>query len=127
MRKIFKNDGFFLDEALPSYCVNDIDILMAALVAFREEFMQVSCRPEEDERGEASRPSGIPHEGIDPLIDCITIASACMRHFRTNHLHEQVLPIVPERGYDWVDSQSLLALKYLTYLEATTGIYFAMK
>ena len=94
---------------------------MAALVAFRKEFMQVSCRPE-NHLGEANRPSRKPHEGIDPLIDCITIASACMRHFRANHLHEEVLPIVPERGYDWANTQSLLALKYLTYLETLTGI-----
>jgi len=108
--------------------MNDVDILMAALVAFRKEFMQVSCRPE-NHLGEANRPSGVPHEGIDPLVECMTIASACMKHFRINHLPDELLAIVPERGYDWTDTQSLLALKYLTYLEVTfcSYLYFSFQ
>lgn len=115
-----RHEEFYLDEALASYCCNDVDILMAALVAFREEFMEVSCRPE-NHLGEADRPSRKPHEGIDPLIECMTIASACMRHFKANHLLDNHLALVPERGYDWADSQSLAALKYFQYLSETTG------
>lgn len=45
----------------------------------------------------------------------MTIASACMRHFRTNHLKLEHVGIVPERGYDNADNQSLLALKFMQW------------
>uniref|UniRef100_A0A914NKL5 Uncharacterized protein n=1 Tax=Meloidogyne incognita TaxID=6306 RepID=A0A914NKL5_MELIC len=37
-----KQQPFFLDEELASYCTNDVEILLAALIAFRREFMDVS-------------------------------------------------------------------------------------
>uniref|UniRef100_A0A914NZ18 DNA-directed DNA polymerase n=1 Tax=Meloidogyne incognita TaxID=6306 RepID=A0A914NZ18_MELIC len=37
-----KDEPFNLDESLASYCTNDVEILMAALVAFRREFLEVS-------------------------------------------------------------------------------------
>ena len=39
-----KNEGFFLNEALASYCMNDVDILISALIKFRDEFYKVSYR-----------------------------------------------------------------------------------
>nr|CAD2193091.1 unnamed protein product [Meloidogyne enterolobii] len=39
-----QNDSFFLNEALASYCMNDVDILMSALIKFRAEFYNVSKR-----------------------------------------------------------------------------------
>nr|CAD2206961.1 unnamed protein product [Meloidogyne enterolobii] len=91
-----KNEPFNLDESLASYCINDVEILMAALVAFRREFLEVS-------------------NGLDVLREAMTIASACMKHFRTNHLQAQHLGIVPEKGYDNADNQSLLALRFLSW------------
>lgn len=35
---------FELDEELPAYCLNDVTILMSALVAFRAEFLEISSR-----------------------------------------------------------------------------------
>ncbi|KAL3087362.1 hypothetical protein niasHS_008062 [Heterodera schachtii] len=95
-----RNQPFLLDEALASYCKNDVDILMAGLIAFRTEFLEMSKRPA-DPDGKANRAAyTTPHNGIDPLKHCITIASACMRHFRTNHLKPGHLALVPEKGYD---------------------------
>ncbi|KAL3068292.1 hypothetical protein niasHS_016260 [Heterodera schachtii] len=95
-----RNQPFLLDEALASYCKNDVDILMAGLIAFRTEFLEMSKRPA-DPDGKANRAAyTTPHNGIDPLKHCITIASACMRHFRTNHLKPGHLDLVPEKGYD---------------------------
>nr|CAD2208501.1 unnamed protein product [Meloidogyne enterolobii] len=91
-----KDEPFNLDESLASYCINDVEILMAALVAFRREFLEVS-------------------NGLDVLREAMTIASACMKHFRTNHLQSQHLGIVPEKGYDNADNQSLLALRFLSW------------
>uniref|UniRef100_A0A914M0Y3 DNA-directed DNA polymerase n=1 Tax=Meloidogyne incognita TaxID=6306 RepID=A0A914M0Y3_MELIC len=117
-RKIFenwygqhKNVPFFLDEALASYCTNDVEILMAALIAFRQEFLEVTKR-KSGERAASTK----GHDGIDVLREAMTIASACMKHFRTNHLKEEHLALVPERGYDKVDgNQSLLALRFFKW------------
>ena len=52
--------------------------------------------------------------GLD-ILDSITIASACMKHFRTSHLEEDQLPIVPEMGYEAKTNQSTLARKFLKW------------
>nr|CAD2161064.1 unnamed protein product [Meloidogyne enterolobii] len=96
-----KNTPFLLDEALASYCNNDVEILMSALIAFRREFFETSKRS--------------THNGIDVLLECKTIASACMKHYRVNHLKEEHIAIVPERGYENVDNQSLLGLKFFQW------------
>uniref|UniRef100_A0A914HTU7 DNA-directed DNA polymerase n=1 Tax=Globodera rostochiensis TaxID=31243 RepID=A0A914HTU7_GLORO len=103
-----RQQPFLLDEALAAYCTNDVQILMAALIAFRREFLDVSKRhdyiPGVDDR--------LNHDGIDVLKHCMTIASACMKHYRMNHLQIDHLAIVPERGYDNAQNQSLLALRF---------------
>uniref|UniRef100_A0A914M466 DNA-directed DNA polymerase n=1 Tax=Meloidogyne incognita TaxID=6306 RepID=A0A914M466_MELIC len=105
-----QQEPFNLDEALASYCTNDVEILMAALIAFRNEFMEVSKR-----EGGIRPASNKQHGGIDVLRESMTIASACMRHFRTNHLKLEHVGIVPERGYDNTDNQSLIALKFMQW------------
>ncbi|CAK5015611.1 unnamed protein product [Meloidogyne enterolobii] len=102
-RKIFdqwfeqhQHEPFQLDEALASYCTNDVEILMAGLIAFRKEFIEVS-------------------KGMDVLREAMTIASACMKHFRTNHLKAEHIGIVPERGYDNAENQSRIAFKFMEW------------
>ncbi|KAL3104355.1 hypothetical protein niasHS_001202 [Heterodera schachtii] len=61
------NMPFLLDEALASYCKNDVDILMSGLIAFRTEFLEMSKRPAGPD-GKADRAAyKTPHNGIDPL------------------------------------------------------------
>ncbi|KAF7627112.1 hypothetical protein Mgra_00009622 [Meloidogyne graminicola] len=108
-----KNNQFCLDEALAEYCTNDVQILTEALIAFRKKFREIS------KQKNASK--GIP-QGIDILRDAMTIASACMKHFRLNHLKPEHLAIVPEKGYDTCDNQSELAMKYLQWYEESRGI-----
>jgi len=91
-----QNKPFLLEEQLAAYCVNDVEILLAALITFRKDFMDIS-------------------NGLDVLREAMTIASACIKHFRLNHLKPNHLGIVPERGYDNVDNQSILALKFLNW------------
>jgi hypothetical protein len=107
------NDGFFLDEALASYCLNDVDILMAALVAFRESFMSRSKRVKK--RFGFKKIYSEPHAGIDPLRQSMTIASACMKLFRMNHLKENHLAMVTDRGYDKAEKQSTIGMKFLKW------------
>ena len=49
------------------------------------------------------------------ILDSITIASACMTHFRTSHLEAEQLPIIPEMGYEAKTNQSTLARKFLKW------------
>uniref|UniRef100_A0A183C8E3 DNA-directed DNA polymerase n=1 Tax=Globodera pallida TaxID=36090 RepID=A0A183C8E3_GLOPA len=114
-----KQHPFRLEEALASYCSNDVEILMCALVAFRTEFMEVSKRGLGSVERAAFKSS---HNGIDVLREAMTIAAACMRHFKMNHLQARHLAIVPEKGYDNADNQSLLALKYLQWYSEKHGV-----
>lgn len=95
---------FCLNEALAEYCLNDVEILTEALLAFRSKFLEIS-RPKQTTGS----------IGIDIIRDTMTIASACMKHFRLNHLKPDHLGIVPEKGYDTCDNQSTLAMKYLDW------------
>uniref|UniRef100_A0A914H8Y8 DNA-directed DNA polymerase n=1 Tax=Globodera rostochiensis TaxID=31243 RepID=A0A914H8Y8_GLORO len=113
-----RHEPFHLDEALASYCSNDVDILMAALIAFRREFFEISERHEYVD-GLDDRQN---HDGIDVLKECMTIAAACMRHFRTNHLPSDHLAIVPERGYDNAQNQSRLALRFFHWYAVEHGV-----
>lgn len=118
-----RNEPFFLDEALASYCVNDVEILMAAMVAFRSEFLEISKRPANENGFTTERASSFePHDGLDPLRECMTIASACMRHFRLNHLPYDCLALVPEQGYQSAENQSLLALKFMQWYSEKNNV-----
>lgn len=94
-----KNRGtvFYLPEQLESYVCNDVEILMGALVQMRKLFIE-AC----------------DHDILEKVS---TIASACMRVFRSNHLEETTnLAVVPERGYERQDRQSNIAIKMLDWL-----------
>uniref|UniRef100_A0A914KQQ5 DNA-directed DNA polymerase n=1 Tax=Meloidogyne incognita TaxID=6306 RepID=A0A914KQQ5_MELIC len=100
-----KDKTFCLNEALAEYCLNDVQILTEALLAFRVKFLEIS-KPKNSNKLTS---------GIDILLDAMTIASACMKHFRLNHLKDEHLAIVPEKGYDRCDNQSEIAMKYLEW------------
>lgn len=101
---------FNLNNELASYCVNDIQILAGALIAFRKEFLEIS-KGTKIWNGKENF-----HLGIDPLRDGITISSNCLLNFRLNHLKStEHIGIVPNNGYDTCDSQSTLALKYFKW------------
>lgn len=89
------NTPFNLPEMLKEYCRNDVQILMHALVAFRTEWLKIT--------------------GDDVLKNSMTIASACMRHFRTKHLTRNSLALTLENGAERHDRQSVIALKFLKW------------
>lgn len=49
------------------------------------------------------------------MKEALTIASACMKHFRLNHLRPGRLGLVPHRGYDKAQNQSHKAHKFFAY------------
>lgn len=103
---------------LASYCTNDVEILMSALIKFQEEFFQVSKRDE----SYALTKNRKPHSGIDVLKESMTIAGACMKHFRTNHLTSSRLGLVPHRGYDKAENQSKRAFQFFKYYSEKEGV-----
>jgi hypothetical protein len=83
--------------------------------------MAKTARPKEN--GTVDRPaSKVPHKGLDPLIHSLTIASACIKHFKMNHLKKGHLALVPERGYDNVQNQSPMALKFMKWYAEINNI-----
>lgn len=113
-----KNEAFRLEEALASYCLSDVQILMSALIKFQAEFFEVSKRYEP--YGTANDRK--PHSGIDVLRESMTIAGACMKHFRTNHLNGSRLGLVPHKGYDKANNQSRKAFKFFKYYAEKEGV-----
>ena len=88
------------NETIAEYSVNDVEILIHALVALQKTFHIITKR------------HGL-HGGIDILYESMTIASACMKAFRLNHITMNQLAIVPENSYSKRPNQSLLAIKFL--------------
>ncbi|KAL3084392.1 hypothetical protein niasHS_008166 [Heterodera schachtii] len=95
---------FFLPDELQSYCQNDTEILLKAIVQFRKILMR-------DITG-----------GYDVLPISCTIASICMSMFRAQFLCENQLAIVPERGYERNDRASVFAIKYLDWRAKTDAV-----
>ena len=119
-----RNDQFDLNEQLASYCMNDTRILIEAMIAFRAEFLAVTDpienhnADEDAEDDDEDNDGGIDlagNNGIDIANGPMTIASASMKHFQMNHLKNEQLAIVPERGYDTAGNQSRLALKFMEW------------
>ena len=103
------NDGYDFNEIIADYCVNDVQILSHSLVALRNTFFEVTKRAGK-------------HNGIDILRESMTIASACMKAFRLNHLKYNQLAIVPENSYGPKFNQSLIALKFLSWYSEKNSI-----
>lgn len=64
-----KNTSFDFQTELLRYCESDVDILRKCCLKFRSLFMDLTKTGE--------------NKGIDPLENCITIASACNVVYRT--------------------------------------------
>jgi hypothetical protein len=88
--------AFILPEALASYCMNDVEILTHAVVELKRLFEETT--------------------GVD-IVECNTIASACMKTFRLNLHDDKSLALVSEKGYgrDKNFRQSDIARKWLKW------------
>ena len=72
-------DAWDLQDELLRYCESDVRLLKEGVNAFRRLF-----------EAEA---------GFDPILKCITIASACMRFFRQSLLPENTIAVEPLAGW----------------------------
>jgi hypothetical protein len=103
-----RNDRFDFREELMRYCRNDVDVLRRCCLKFRSLFMDLTRKDGND--------------GIDPFADSITIASACMRVYRTNYLEPETIGIIPHHGYNPKAKQSMMASQWLAYVARSEKI-----
>ena len=63
---------------MEEYCRSDVDILRQGCACFRRELINIS--------------------GLDPLSEACTIAQACSKVWRKNHMPENSNAIIPPEG-----------------------------
>lgn len=97
-----KDKTFDFRAELEKYCREDVNILRKSVLKFRELF--ISCND------------------VDPYQQCCTIASACMRVFRTKFLEEGIIGIVPNGGYRRKDRYSQIALNWLQWISESRNV-----
>lgn len=89
-------------EALISYCIDDVSILRKSCMKFKELLMQ---------------------EGnINPLLECISLASSCSLIFRRNYLTDFTLGILPITNYRMSNQQSKIAIQWLLWEERERNV-----
>lgn len=74
-----------------NYCNLDVTILRKADMKFRDNFLQLTH--------------------VDPLVNAITIASACNLEYRKNHLKPNTIGLIPPGGYFRRERHSIIAIK----------------
>ena len=89
-----KKGCFDFKTEIRKYCTNDVEVLAEAVLRFKKMFQRVT--------------------GCDPY-QCITIASACHKVYRTNFLQPNTIGIIPAEGYLPQDLQSGLAMEWITW------------
>nr|CAD2207804.1 unnamed protein product [Meloidogyne enterolobii] len=115
-----KNESFCLREKIIEYCEQDVRILAHALVKLQRLFFELATEPSKCD---------------DVLVNSMTLASACIRHFciifdkninlvylGINYLKENQIGIIPDNGYHRETNQSAIALKFLRWLSHKTGL-----
>jgi hypothetical protein len=123
-----KYDYFDFDHELVKYCRSDVDILLKAVVRFRQIFMDVTSgnssvsEVEREETLVRGEPAPVL-QGIDPFQKCFTIASACNLVYRTKFLKKNTLGLIPQHGYNPTQKQSIKALQWLEYVMHSEGVH----
>lgn len=105
-----KDDHFNFREEIVKYCISDTDILLESCLKFRDIFKKISATPDNP-------------EGLDPLAEATTIASACSILIRTNFLQEKTIGIIPQKGYSNHNLQSSKAKRWLSYIAHSRKIH----
>jgi hypothetical protein len=96
-----KHKSFDLTKELREYGRNDVDLLLHALVKYRQLVRQITQTPYED-----------------VYAHCTTLAGSTLRDIRMNHLEDETIAIIPRRGYIRRETQSRIALKFLKWYAA---------
>ena len=100
--KIESGAIFDFRQEMEEYCRSDVDILRRGCACFRRELINIS--------------------GLDPLSEACTIAQACSKVWRKNHMPENSIAIIPPEGYPNQKNYSIKAVRWIQSEAKTRGI-----
>ena len=96
--KLDEQATFHFQQELIAYCQSDVQLLKQRCMKFQQEFQSLT--------------------NFNPMEQCITIASACNRFFRTNCILPGTLACEPVLGwYGSAKPHSIVALEWLNWVE----------
>ena len=101
--RVSENYVFDFKKEILEYCRSDVDILRRGIMKLREDFIKL--------------------ENID-LLRYITIASVCMKIYRSNYMPKKTIAIVPE--YAKTDNFSKMSIIWLYYMSNGFNIKHAL-
>lgn len=93
---------FDMDKEIVKYCLADVEILRKSCITFWKIFKT--------------------ENNVDPFQEATTIASACNLVYRRRFLRADSIGIIPPTGYRLADKQSLIAIKWLVWMEFSLGV-----
>ena len=92
--QVQRNVTFNFKHEMIAYCRSDVALLKAGCIKFQQEFESQA--------------------GFNPMVESVTIASACNRYWRMKHLEPETIAVEPLRGWRGARvNQSLKALQWL--------------
>jgi hypothetical protein len=100
---------FNFKEDFESYCESDILLLKEGCLRFSKLCRENSKLNEED-------------PGFDPLVNCITLASACNTLYRRNYMPADTIATLPASGYNPKQNQSRACALWLKYVSEKRNI-----
>lgn len=101
-QKVAQNAIFNFQEELLKYCESDVKLLKEGCLKFVNEFQEIA--------------------GFNPLVQSVTIASACNHFWRKEKLEEGLIALEPLGGWHSNNiNQSTIALEWLYYQDHLLG------
>lgn len=101
-RKVDENAVFHYQDELLKYCESDVQLLKEGCLKFVEEFKEIA--------------------GFSPLVESVTIASACNLFWRKEKLEENLIALEPQCGWHGNHiNESAVALECLHYEDFKLG------
>ena len=96
--QVQRNAVFDFKQEIVHYCKSDVNLLKQGCIKFQEEFASQA--------------------GFNPMVESLTIASACNLYWRKKHLVPNTIAVEPVRGWRGAKTnQSLEALQWLYWEE----------
>lgn len=108
--KVQKQERFNFKYEIEAYCLSDVKLLSAAVMAFRVIIMNMTKKSEAD-------------PGLDPFRKSITLPSLCHVIYRRNMMPSKSIAITPENGFDPNKLTSRKCQQWLKYLAESQNLH----
>ncbi len=107
-----RNTVFDFKAEYEAYCLSDVLLLAAGCLTFAKLYRENSL---------------IDGVGFDPLVNCLTLASACNALFRRNYMPENMIATLPHSGFDPKSNMSRECTLWLRYYSERNNIHSKSK